>query len=413
MVSKERLNDNFAKIRTFSLPGEGVTRLAYSDEDWQARDFVIELMKDAGLSVRTDVFGNIIGRKEGKVPDLPVVMMGSHIDSVPNGGNYDGVVGVLSAIEVVKSLNEDNFVNDHPIEVVVFMCEESSRFGASTLGSKAMTGSLSVENLKTFKDKSGKTLYEVLKERNLSPDDIATSKYEKPLKSFIEVHIEQGKVLENVEKKIGVVTGIAAATRLKVEILGQADHSGATPMNMRSDALCAAAEVVLAVEELAQKTNGDCVGTVGIINILPCVTNVVPGKAEVGIDIRSIYADKKEQLVEDVKTFIEKVAKKREIKIDVSVITSEVPVRIKDEVIGFLEVICQESNVAYMKMPTGAGHDAMHMTKMANTGMLFIPCAGGKSHNAEEFASMEDIVLGTEVLYKATKKLCQKDFELS
>ena len=231
MISKKRLIANFEKMSTFSSKGEGITRLAYSDEDWQARDFVISLMKEAGLAVRTDNFGNVMARREGKKSQLPVVMFGSHIDSVPNGGNYDGVFGVLAAIEVVNALNDADVLTEHPLEVAVFMAEESSRFGNATLGSKVMAGLITKEKLQEIKDKDNNSLYDVLKSRNLDADNVLAAKYTAPIKAFLEIHIEQGKVLEEKNIPIGVVTGIAAPTRLKVFLNGHADHSGATPMD--------------------------------------------------------------------------------------------------------------------------------------------------------------------------------------
>ena len=210
MIQRERLANDFEAMSQFTGPGEGIHRLAFTDADWAGRQYIIDRMIDAGLTVETDGFGNVIGYKLGKNPELPVVMVGSHTDSVPNGGNYDGVVGVLSAIEAVRSMIDDGFEHDHTIAVVDFMCEESSRFGAATLGSKAMRGELTLQDLHRLVDKQGISLYDALKERNLNPDAIEHMEYKRPVKSFTEIHIEQGKVLEHEAKPIGVVTGIAA-----------------------------------------------------------------------------------------------------------------------------------------------------------------------------------------------------------
>lgn len=329
MISKERLAKHFSEMEKISTPNEkpGIFRLAFSDSDWQGREYLMSLMKDAGLSIRIDAFGNVIARREGRNPSLPAIMFGSHGDSVPAGGNYDGVLGVLASIEVMKSLDEENFQNEHPLEAVIFMCEESSRFGMAELGSRVMRGELSADDLHSLKGKDGKSLYEVLKSRNLSPDNISEAVYNEPLKAFLEVHIEQGKVLEYEKTQIGVVTGIAAPTRLRVFLHGKADHSGATPMGMRSDALCASAEITLLVEKLAsEQQNPPAVGTVGILNITPGVMNVIPGEAEMGIDIRSIDKDAKAKIVETLKKGIDIVCKKRDIEYEIKVISDETPV---------------------------------------------------------------------------------------
>lgn len=413
MINKERLAQNLLQMAQFSATkgDEGITRLAFSDSDWLGRSFLIKLMEEAGLSIRIDTFGNVIGRREGTEPDLPAVMLGSHGDSVPNGGNYDGVVGVLAAIEVVRSLNEKQIQTEHPLEVVVFMCEESSRFGAATLGSRAMRGELSTQELLSLRDKTGISLFEVLQSRNLQPEAIAQARYTKPLKAFFEVHIEQGKVLEHEQIEIGIVTGIAAPTRMRVYLHGSADHSGATPMSMRTDGLCAAAEVVLAVEKIACKQlEPPVVGTVGVLQVHPGVMNVIPGEVELGIDIRSISAVAKARVVEAVKQELASICQQRKLAYDVQMISDEKPVAILPSVQNCLASICEEQKVSYLKMPSGAGHDAMHWVEYAPTGMLFIPCKQGISHNPAEEAQIDDIVRVTEILEAVVLLTTQANF---
>lgn len=411
-VSQERLATYFTKMSEFTAPGEGITRLAFGQEDWQARAYIIGLMKAAGLAVRIDNFGNVIGRREGLQPDASVVMFGSHIDSVPNGGNFDGVVGVLGAIEVINCMNEAGFKNEHPIELVVFMSEESSRFGVATLGSKNMCGHMSVEDLKKLVGKDGKSLYAVLKNHGLDADNIAAATYKNPLKAFMEIHIEQGKVLENTQTQIGIVTGIAAPTRMKVIFSGNADHSGATPMGMRNDGLCAAAEIILKVEELATAAKEyPVVGTVGIVQVSPGVMNVIPGRVELGIDIRSISHETKAQVVAELRKQIEEISQRRAIPVEVITLTDEIPVQLKADMIEFLDDICKTSGYSYIQMPSGAGHDAMHWAPVTHTGMLFIPCKGGISHNPAEWAEIKDIAAATDILYQAMCKLAQQDFQ--
>ena len=410
MISRERMSRDFAEMAKCSdTQGEqGITRLAFSDSDWQGRAYIISQMKEAGLMVREDAFGNVIGRLEGKQKDLPPVLFGSHGDSVPSGGNYDGAVGILAAVEVIRSLKEEGFVPEHPREVVLFMCEESSRFGAATLGSRAMRGKLTKEDLQRLQDGQGKALYDVLRERGLQPDKLDTAIYPQPPKAFFEVHIEQGKVLEHAQIPLGVVTGIAAPTRLRVYLHGKADHSGATPMNLRHDGLCAAAEIVLKLEELAAvRCEPPVVGTVGILKVQPGVMNVIPGECELGVDIRSISATAKDAVETGLRQAIGEICQRRDIAYDIKEVSKEEPVAMRPAMVKFLEGICQEQGQKSMALPSGAGHDAMHWAESTPTGMLFIPCKDGISHNAAEFADSEDIVNVTKVLAAAVKEAAQ------
>lgn len=412
MISKQRLAEDLAQLASCSDPGEGVNRIAFGDANWQARDYIVRRMEEAGLAVRSDAFGNLYGRKEGSDPDAPAVLFGSHIDSVPSGGNFDGAVGVLAALEAARHIAEEKIAHEHPIEVVVFMAEESSRFGVATLGSKAACGHLSPDDLRALKDKEGKSLYEILAARGLRPDDIASARLTRPVKAFLEAHIEQGRVLEDCAKQLGVVTGIAASTRLKVRLSGQADHSGATPMHMRHDGLCAAAEIILAVERLAAAAKEyPVVGTVGIIHAAPGVMNVIPGRVELGVDIRSISAETKDGVIEALRREIEAVSERRGVPVEIEMLPNEKPVLIDGRMRDFLTGICRASGHSYMELPSGAGHDAMHIAELAPTGMLFIPCKGGVSHNPAERAELDDIVAVTQILCEAVQKLSQKSFQ--
>ena len=413
MIRRERLVKDFDAMAQLTAPGEGINRLAFTDADWKGRQYIIDCMTDVGLSVEIDDFGNVIGYKIGKKPDLPVVMVGSHTDSVPNGGNYDGVVGVLSAIEVIRSMIDDGYEHDHTIAVVSFMCEESGRFGNATLGSKAMRGELRLQDLHRLVDKQGISLYEALKGRNLNPDGIEEMEYNRPVKSFTEIHIEQGKVLEHEQKMIGIVTGIAAPERFYVTIRGNADHSGATPMNLRHDALCGAAKIILGIEEIASmQEEPPVVGTVGVVEVTPGAMNVIPGGVKLGVDIRSISKVARNSVVTLVKEFIDITAGKRGLSYTIEPISQDHPVAMHPAMIREIEEAVKSVGVEYMTMPSGAGHDAMHWAEAVPTGMIFIPCRDGISHNPAEFAEMDDIVTGAEVLDKVLRKLSLEETKL-
>ena len=413
MIQRERLVKDFEAMAQLTAPGEGINRLAFTDADWAGRQYIIDRMTDAGLSVEIDDFGNVIGYKIGKKPDLPAVMVGSHTDSVPNGGNYDGVVGVLSAIEVIRSMIDDGYEHDHTIAVVSFMCEESGRFGNATLGSKAMRGELTLQDLHHLVDKQGISLYEALKGRNLNPDGIETMAYKRPVKSFTEIHIEQGKVLEHEQKTIGIVTGIAAPERFYVTIRGNADHSGATPMNLRHDALCGASKIILGIEEIASMQEAPpVVGTVGVVEVTPGAMNVIPGAVKLGVDIRSISKVARNSVVTLVKEFIDITAEKRGLSYTIETIAQDHPVEMHPAMIREIEEAVKSVGVEYMTIPSGAGHDAMHWAEVVPTGMIFIPCRDGISHNPAEFAEMDDIVTGAAVLDKVLRKLSLEETKL-
>ena len=406
MIQKERLAKDFEAMARLTDVGDGINRLAFTDADWAGRQYIVDRMIDAGLTVEADGFGNVIGYKAGKNPDLPVVMVGSHTDSVPNGGNYDGVVGVLSAIEAVRSMTEDNVEHDHTIAVVDFMCEESSRFGAATLGSKAMRGELTLQDLHRLVDKQGISLYEALKERNLNPDAIEHMEYKRPVKAFTEIHIEQGKVLEHEQKKIGIVTGIAAPERFYVTIRGNADHSGATPMKLRYDALCGASKIILGIEEIASmQEEPPVVGTVGVVEVIPGAMNVIPGAVKLGVDIRSISKVARDSVVTLIKEFIDVICEKRGLSYTIEPIAQDHPVAMHPAMIREIEGAVKAVDVEYMTMPSGAGHDAMHWADVVPTGMIFIPCREGISHNPAEFADLADIITGAKVLDTVLRKL--------
>lgn len=421
MISKERLQKHLDTLACIGKGADGYYRLAFTAEDWQGRDYIIGEMKKAGLSVRTDSFGNIIARRDGTDTDpaAPAVLYGSHADSVPGGGNYDGITGTICALEVMTSLQEDGFANELPLEQILFMCEESSRFGAATLGSRAMREELTVEDLHRLKDKQGVTLYEVLKGRDLRPDQLASAVYTSPAKAFLEVHIEQGKVLEAKNIPLGLVTGIAAPTRFRVYIDGSADHSGATPMGLRRDGSCFAAEVILAVENIAAQYGVEndfpaVVGTVGIVEITPNVMNVIPGKVTLGIDIRSISAAAKADAAFRVKEVIAEISRRRNIPYRIEPVSDEKPAVLSEAVVKLLEDTAAEilPEAATLRMPSGAGHDAMHWTEYCPTGMIFIPCRDGISHNGAEYAEIDDITDACRLLEAAVKKLSRRDVTL-
>ena len=408
---RARVQEDIEAISQFGkLSNGGVTRLALTKEDMAARDYLKRKMKEAGLTIREDAVGNVYGRREGK-KDLAPILVGSHLDTVPEGGNYDGIAGVVTALEAVRILNDQGIETTRPIEVVNFTAEESSRFLTATMGTKCIKGGLSIEKIKTMKDKNGISFYEALKEVGFNPDDIESAKVEPgDYHAFIELHIEQGPVLEAEKKPIGIVTAIAAPTRLKVTIKGKADHSGNTPMNLRFDALAGAAELILGLEKIASTESGEnTVGTVGDVQVKPGAMNVVPGEATLLIDIRDIYAEDKEKAYKIFLALMKQVAEKRNLQFEHELLVNDTPVQLSSKIIDTIEAEAKNLGYSYKVMHSGAGHDAMNLVPMTDVGMIFVPSVDGVSHNIKEFTEMEDICKGADVLFASLYKLAMED----
>ena len=407
---KHRLEHDFDQMSRFGkLPGGGVTRIAFTKEDFQARAWLKTQMEAAGLTVSIDAVGNMRARRAGK-ENLAPVMMGSHLDTVPQGGNYDGVVGVLASLEVIRRLNDKNLITKRPIDIINFSAEESSRFGMGTLGSKAMTGNINLGTAKSLVDKEGISLYQTLKAYSCPAEDMDSAIIlPGQIHGFVEMHIEQGPVLESRKCSVGIVTSIAAPTRLKVSIKGRSDHSGSTPMNMRKDALAGACELILGVERIAGKEAGkSTVGTVGYCHVTPGSMNVVPGTVEMGIDIRDTNLRDKEKAVSAVTALMAQIAKKRDLTFSSHQLCNDTPVTLSEKMIHSLQAASHKANQPCILLPSGAGHDAMNMAQITDVGMIFIPCRDGISHNTAEYSHMKDIEAGTQVLFETIIQLAQE-----
>ncbi|OQY22858.1 MAG: Zn-dependent hydrolase, partial [Desulfobacteraceae bacterium 4572_35.2] len=371
-VNSDRFQENFCSIAQFGIQQNGgVTRLAFSKEDMDARNFLIEAMRSARLQVTIDPIGNIRGRRAGTEPNLAPVMIGSHLDTVPDGGHYDGVVGVLAALEVISTFNDLEIETQRSIEIVNFCAEESSRFGMATIGSKAITGKIKQSDLTALIDNDGESLHSVLTKMGQSLDDLSSSTLDdSSLHAYLELHIEQGPVLENKGVNIGIVTDIAAPTRFKVKITGRSDHSGNTPMDMRRDALAGAAEIVLTVEQLTTNGGENTVGTVGELTVHPSAMNVIPGQVELSVDIRDTNLSDKNKVVQQLKKRLETIAKTRQLEMVITPICDDTPVKLSGQIVSKLSHHATKLGLSYLTMPSGAGHDAMHFATIVPTGLI-------------------------------------------
>jgi hydantoinase/carbamoylase family amidase len=388
---------------------KGITRVAYTNEEQACLHAFIRLCKTENLEINLDSCGNMIARREGKIKGLPPVVIGSHLDTVYQGGMYDGVVGVTAGLEVIKRLNEKAIETDHPIEIIAFACEESSRFGVSTVGSKAMAGLINKEKYRLLKDRDGITMEKAFEWCALDFDSIhLASRTNENFKAFFELHIEQGPVLETNQNKIGIVTGIAAPIRYLLKLTGKASHSGTTPMYLRKDALLGAAEIALELEKAAiLEEPFETVATVGVIEVAAGAMNVVPGEVEIKVDIRSTSVESRQRVVESLLQTITNIEEKRLLEIHYQEISCEDPVLLSSELMSSIETICKVKNLPYQYMQSGAGHDAMNMTKLGPVGLIFIPSLDGLSHHPDEYTDIDDIILGIDVLEEAVLRFAR------
>ncbi|MFC2166545.1 Zn-dependent hydrolase [Acidobacteriota bacterium] len=404
-IDAKRIEQHITKLAEFGkTPEGGVHRVAYSNEDVAARKYIFSLMEAAGLDIRIDAAGNIVGRREGSENSLPPIMSGSHIDTVPHGGKYDGAVGVLSAIECVQVLVDNKILTRHPLEVIVFTDEEGG-----LVGSRAMNGTLTSEAL-TEKSHSGKTVREGIKALGGDPDNLGSAeRLRGDIRAFLEIHIEQGRILETKDIDIGVVEGIVGIAWWDVTIEGYANHAGTTPMNMRQDSLLAAAQLILAVNRIVTSVEGSQVGTVGRIKAEPGAPNVIPGKVVMSLELRDLSADKIQSLYGIIEEEAALISKKTGTlitfdPIDAMAVPAPTDATIRKQIAESVE----ELGLTAHFMPSGAGHDAQDMAKIAPTGMIFIPSVGGVSHSPKEFSHMSDVVNGANVLLKTILKIDQQ-----
>ncbi len=408
MPDPRRIQDNLKALSKIgATPEGGVTRLAWSEQEREAHRLAIRWMEDAGLEVTTDAVGNSYGRREGGDPNFPTIMIGSHLDTVNNGGNLDGTLGMVGGLEVILGLNADGVTTRHPITLMVFAAEEAVRFADTCMGSKLITGAMKGELLDQLKDAQGISPAEAVRGVGLDPDQIAEARWDPAsIAAYLELHIEQSTVLEKLGKKIGVVSAIAAATRYRAILTGSADHSGATPMGARKDALAAAAEIVLGVERIAGSEAGPTtVGTVGILRVKPGAMTVIPGEAELGIDIRDTVPDPKRVASAKIVAMMEEVCKRRNIGLQLTQLLDDVPGKMALEVVDVMKASAEKLGYPHNAMPSAAGHDARIMSFVTRAGMIFVPSRGGISHSPKEWTDPDDILAGIRVLEAAVREL--------
>ena len=386
--------------------GDGLTREVFTAEYSQAVRFVTSLMEDVGLEVREDAAGNLFGRWPGSEPDAPAVWTGSHFDTTLNAGAYDGVLGVLGAITAVGRLRASGFAPRASIEVIGFAGEEP-RFGAGCIGSRAMIGALDRRELDTMVDRNGISIAAAMSAVGLDPDRIGEAEFDPAgVGAFVELHIEQGAVLEQRGIGLGVVERIAAPHQLRVSLLGKARHAGSTPMSLRADALCGAAELILAVERLARDSeSGTTVGTVGTVAVAPGAVNVIPGEVTIDVDVRDVVLEAREQVVSAIEAAVAEIGRRRGLETEVRQMVFDTPAPCDPRIVATIREVCGEQDITYLDMYSGAYHDAMVLGARVPIGMIFVPSRDGLSHHPDEFTEPAELDLGVEVLAGTLAKL--------
>ena len=393
LVNGDRLNQSIATLAQIGqLSNGGVKRIAYSTEDIEARNLVQQWMKELEMEITIDAAGNIIGKYLGTNPVASAIATGSHIDTVPCGGHYDGAYGVLAGLEIVRVLKENQIKLDRPIEVIVFTDEEGSM-----IGSKAMSGRV-VKDPEYYRRPDGTDIQTCLKKVGGNWDNIHQARrHPENISAFVELHVEQGPVLESMSKQIGVIEGIVGQRRFNITVKGSANHAGTTPMSMRCDALVAASQVVLAVNQIGN-TPGQQVATVGKMSVKPNAANVVPGWVEMSLDIRDLSSLHIDSLLKQLRIHLEEIAVSTNTQIRLNPCLHNEPALAEPYIQKAIALSCENLNLSYTYLPSRASHDAQEMAVITDMGMIFVPSKMGVSHDASEYTSPDECIQGANVL---------------
>jgi ureidoglycolate amidohydrolase len=399
-IDQQRLSSEIETLGTFSdAEAPAVTRVVFTPTEHKARAWVKQQCQDAGLTLRDDAVGNTFARWPGADVGAPAVGTGSHIDAIPNAGKYDGVVGVLGGLEAIRTLKAAGFKPRHSIELLIFASEEPTRFGIGCLGSRMLSGTLSADAARKLSDSEGASLDEVRQEAGLAGelDDIKLpSGY---YKAFVELHIEQGPILEREGKPLGVVERIAAPASSRITIEGSGGHAGGVLMPDRRDALCAAAELILALEHAAKSSGAvDTVATVGICDVFPGAVNSIPARVRLSVDVRDTNLTRRDDVMRLLDDACRAIAAKRQVEIHSELLNADAPAESGPAIVAALSQACEQHRFEFLRMTSRAYHDSLFMSRIAPMAMLFVPCRNGYSHRPDEYASPEDIARGALIL---------------
>lgn len=406
-ANPSRLADDLRAIgKLGALPEGGVTRPGFSSLERQAHEVVGGWLGDLGLKVRVDAIGNTIAERPGR-RDGPYIGLGSHLDSVPHGGRFDGIVGVVGAVELIRLFDEASLTTEHPLRVVLFAGEEGARFGEPCIGSKAIVGAWDGRDLSRVRDAEGVSLPAALEALGFDSGRLHEARWPAgEVAAFLELHIEQARVLESEGLQVGLVDVVSGSTRLRLDLIGRADHSGATPMGLRADALNAAAEIALTVESLAtDPRHRGTRATVGRLDLFPNSITTVPGRVTMAVDVRDVDSDRQRTAAADIVQRAHWICERRGVRLEAEVIADTSPAVLSMWLRELASSVCQELGIDYRVMSSGAGHDAAILARLLPAAMVFVPSRDGLSHVPEEWTSAVDVARGVEVLYHSVLKL--------
>jgi beta-ureidopropionase / N-carbamoyl-L-amino-acid hydrolase len=409
-LDADRLWADVMALADMTDPARPYTRRSFTALFLEGRAWLAQRFAEAGLATRIDTAGNLIGRIEGKKPELGVIAIGSHSDTVPSGGRFDGIAGVATGLEIVRALRQSGTRLDHTIEIIDFLAEEPSEYGLSCVGSRGMTGSLDGKML-DLTEPGGEKLRDALRRVGGNPDRLAEAR-RNDISAFLELHIEQGIVLESRSIDVGVVTSIVGIRRIEILFQGEADHAGTTPMALRHDALAAAADTVAAVRRIAEQLSAEgadyFVATVGILTVEPSASNIVPGRCRLVIDARTTNPELTARFVETIdRESAAYAAAARVMRPRFETLSDGPAVACDPDLRSALRQGAHDLGLGEMDLPSGAGHDAAFMSRIAPAAMVFVPCRKGKSHAPEEWADREAIAAGAAVIFQAVNALDQ------
>jgi allantoate deiminase len=385
----------------------GISRISFTELERQAHELVRGWLREHGLQPSVDPIGNLIAERPGTVQGAPAIGVGSHLDSVPHGGRFDGIVGVVGAVELARLLQQNGDALRHPLRVVVFAGEEGARFGEPCIGSKAVAGQLADRDLTRMRDADGVSLADALREIGFDPRAVPQARWAaSDWAAFLELHIEQARMLEATNTPIGLVDTVSGSTRLRLDLRGRADHSGGTPMSMRADALAAAAEVVLAAESAAREPrNRGARLTVGRLDVHPNSITTIPGWVRLTLDVRDVDSDRQRRLAVETVRRARVLCERRGVSVEAELIADTSPSVLPMWIREVTSDVCEELGIRYRVMTSGAGHDAQVVNAIVPAGMVFVPSKDGLSHVPEEWTSASDVARGVDVLYRAVHRL--------
>ncbi len=401
-----RIERDITELSKFNSSKDGgLTRFSLTNEDRLAREYLKSELEKLNVEIYEDAAATLFARREGTDPTAPVIMLGSHFDSVKNGGNFDGPAGVVMALEVLRTLEENNINTKYPIEFVAMIEEEGGRFGSGVFASRAMAGLVDYAQLQRNKDRDGISMADAFRDFGFDPEKITEAKRDKEkVKAFIELHIEQGPILESLNKDIGIVDFIVGINEFKVIIKGRPDHAGTTPMNMRSDALSIASKVIAEIDEYPIAENNGTVATVGVLEVKPGAANIVPGLVEFTVDIRSKSQSSIETVRDKVFLKLESLTKGTKTTFEVVDMLNVKPVKMNQQMVDIFKTCADERGFSYENMLSGAGHDAMIMAAVTEVGLIFVPSKDGRSHSKDEWTDFDKLQKGIEIIYETVLK---------